>query len=358
LDRFKRKKLVLLVTRIIYYGIVIGIIGIIPFMPIDDAFKVGFLLAAMVFASLVNAIAAPGYSVLHIRSIPSESRADFFSVLSMLVNICAYLFILFGGYVVDFFRDRGSLLAGLTAIRILAVAFAALEIYAHCHIHEFDEPGERDCRPRINIFLPLRNRDFMICTLLMGLYNFFVNIPGLYFSAYMVNDIAAPFSFLGLVSFFSVPFMLIAIPLWNRVIRKISWFMTIALSLLLVSGHYFMLSFVDKGNYYYLYTIAMIYYFFIIPGVSIVAANLPYYRLPEGERTNFLAFYAGFNSLMAMLGLFCGSLFIAGTSSLEIGVFGWTMRNKQYITSVTGFLLLCLGILFRFIAKKEKKQEE
>jgi MFS family permease len=353
LDRFKRKKLVLLVTRIIYYSIFIVIIGIIPFMPAGDAFKAGFLLTAMVFANLINALAAPGYSVLHIRSIPAESRADFFSVLSLLNNICIYVFILFGGYVVDLFRNRGSFLAGLTAVRIMAVAFAVLEIYAHCHIHEFDEPGKSGCRPRLNPFLPLKNKEFMTCALLTGLYSFFANIPGVYYSAYLVNDLAVPFSFLGMVTFLSVPIMIFAIPLWNRVIRKISWFRTISLSLLLASCHYAILIFVDKGNYHYLYTIAMIYYFSIIPGVSIGTANLPYYRLPEGERTNFLAFYASFNSFMAMLGLFGGSLFIAATRSLRINIFGWSMQNKQYIMFAAGFLLFCLGMLFRSIAKKE-----
>jgi hypothetical protein len=359
LNRFKRKKLVLLVTRITYYTFYIVIIGLIPYVPAADGFRIGLLLIAMVFANLINALAAPGYSVLHIRSIPEESRADFFSVLNLLNNICIYVFILIGGYVVDFFRDTGSLLAGITAVRIIGICFAALEIYAHCHIHEFDEPGSKESadegpRPRINILLPLRNKEFMLCVLLTGLYSFFANFHGMYYSSYLVNDVVVPFSYLGIVNFLSVPIMIFAIPVWNKVIRKISWFRTISLSLLLVSLHYFMLPFVNKDNYIYLYTVAVIYYFSIIPGVSIVTSNLPYYKLPEEGRTNFLAFYAGFNSFMAMLGLFCGSVFIAGTGFMRLDIFGFTIRNKQFIVVITGFLLFCLGNLYRFIAKKEK----
>jgi Na+/melibiose symporter-like transporter len=329
-------------------------------VPGEDGFRVGLLLAATVFANLINALAAPGYSVLHIRSIPEESRADFFSVLNLLVNICIYVFILACGYLVDFFRNRGSLLAGITAVRIVGLLFAALEIYAHCHVHEFDEPGAEEPGgteepgPRINIFLPLRNKEFMTCTLLTGLYSFFANIPGMYYSSYLVNDAVLPFSYLGIVNFLSVPIMIFAIPIWNHIIRKISWFKTISLSLLLVSAHYFMLPFVSKDNYVYLYTVAMIYYFSIIPGVSIVTSNLPYYKLPEEERTNFLAFYASFNSFMAMLGLFCGSVFIAGTASLKLNIFSFSIGNKQFIMVIAGSLLFCLGILYRFLAKKEK----
>jgi MFS family permease len=354
LNRFKRIKPVLLVTRILYYGIFIVLIGLIPLVPGEDGLRVGLLLTATIFANLVNALAAPGYSVLHIRSIPPESRADFFSALSLLNNICIYLFIFLCGYVVDFFRDRGNLYGGIAAVRVIALGFAALELYAHCRVHEFDEPERDGPRPVFNPFLPLKNRDFATCALLTGLYSFFANIPGMFYSSYLVNDVVVPFSFLGFVTFLSVPIMLLMVPLWNRIIQKTSWFSTISVSLLMVSLHYFMLPFVDRGNYTVLYSVAMIYYFSVIPGVSIVTANLPFYRLPEGGRALFLAFYAGFNSFMAMMGFFCGSLYIACSGSLEVNILGRTMGNKQLIAPITGALLFALGIMYRVIAKKEK----
>jgi MFS family permease len=354
LNHFKRIKPVLLATRICYYGVFIVLIGLIPLAPGEDGFRVGLLLAATIFANLVNALSAPGYSVLHIRSIPEESRADFFSVLSLLNNICIYVFIFLCGYIVDFFRDRGSLYGGIAAVRVIAVGFAALELYAHCRIHEFDEPENDKPRTLINPFLPLKNREFTICALLTGLYSFFANIPGMFYSSYLVNEVVVPFSFLGFVTFLSVPIMIVVVPVWNRIIRKTSWFTTISISLLLVSLHYFMLPFVNRSNYPVLYTIAMIYYFSIIPGVSIVTANLPFYRLPEGGRTVFLAFYAGFNSFMAMMGFFCGSVFIALSGSLRLNLPGWSLGNKQIIASITGLLLLLLGFMYRIIAKKEQ----
>jgi hypothetical protein len=355
LSRFKRKKRILLVTRIIYYSFYLVIIGLIPFVPGEDGLRAGMLLVAMVAANFINALAAPGYSVLHIRSIPEDSRADFFSVLSLLVNICVFVFILVCGYLVDFFRDRGSFLAGITAVRIIGLVFAAVEIYAHCHIHEFDEPDGADPHPHINPFVPLKNKEFMLCTILAGSYSCFANIPGVYYSSYLVNDLAIPFSYLGIVNFLSVPIMLVAIPIWHHIIRKIAWFNTICLSLILTSVHFFALPFVGKDNYLYVYTAAVIYYFLVIPGVSIVSSNLPYYRLPEKGRTTFLAFYASFNSFMAMLGLFGGSLFIVTSQSMDLNVVGWHIRNRQFIMIIAGVALLCLGILYRFIAKREKR---
>ena len=293
--------MVLFVTRSIFWTMTIVVVGLIPYLPAGNESRIRFLVITMVLAYLINAIAAPGYSVLHIRSIPKESRVDFFSVLSLLNNICIYVFILLCGYVVDFFRNRGSFLAGITAVRVIALAFAGLELYCHWHIHEYDEPKEENRSRPLNPFQVLKNRKFVICALLTGLYSFFANMPGLYYSSYLVNDVAAPYSFLGTVYFLSVPCMIVFIPLWNLIIKKVSWFRTISAALILVSVHYFMLPFVNAGNYTVLYTLAMVYYFSIIPGVNIVTANLPYYCLPEGDRTIYLAFYQGFNSFMAML---------------------------------------------------------
>ena len=354
LNRFKKKKLILLVTRVAFYTIFIAIIGLIPYFPAEDGMRIGFLVVSIIAAYLINSLAAPGYSVLHIRSIPEGSRADFFSILNLLNNVCIYVFILLCGYVVDFFRNRGDFLAGITAVRVIALIFAAVEIYSHCHIHEFDEP-ENENKPRFqNPFLPLKNKQFAICAVLTGLYSFFANIPGLYYNSYLINDVVAPYSFLGMVYFLSVPCMIVFIPFWNRVIKKKSWFGTISTALILVSFHYFMLLFVNSQNYAAVYTIAMIYYFSMIPGVNIVISNLPYYRLPEGGRTIYLAFWAGFNSFMTMLGLFCGSLFIAGTGRLKTEFFGFSMQNKQFIMLLTGILLMLLGLMYGFFSKKER----
>ncbi|MCL2478815.1 MAG: MFS transporter [Treponema sp.] len=363
LDRFKHKKTVLLVTRVIFYTFFIIVVGGIPYIPVSDGMRINLLVAAMVTAYVTNSLASPGYSVLHIRSIPEASRADFFSILSLLNNICIYVFILICGYVVDFFRNRGNFLAGITAVRIIAVIFAAVEIYSHIHVHEFDEPdhAQKDSviekenkRPLLNPLLPLKNKQFTICAVLTGFYSFIANIPGLYYNSYLVNDVVAPYSYLGMVYFLSVPCMIIFVPFWNRVIKKKSWFGAISTALILVFFHYCSLLFVNRSNYMVLYTIAMIYYFSIIPGVNIVTVNLPFYRLPEGSRTIYIAFWAGFNSFMAMLGLLSGSFFIARTHSVAINFLGFSIHNKQLIMFITGILLLALGLGYRFFSKKEQ----
>lgn len=354
LNRFKQKKKILMVFRIIYYTLNIVVIGIIPYFPAVDGLRIGILLTATVCANLVNALVAPGYSMLHIRSIPREWRADFFSVLTLLNNICVYVPVLLCGKVVDFFRDSGSLLTGLTVVRCIALFFAGIEIFAHCKVQEFDEPG--GTAAKVKIAFPFGDKKFMMCVILTGMYSMFANIPGMFYSSYLVNDLKTPFSFLGFVSILSVPIMIVVTPLWNLVIRKTSWFIAISVALISISAHYFILALVNSANYLYVYTLAMILCHATVPGVSMVSSNLPYYYLPEEGRSGYLAFYAAFNSFMAMIGVFSGNLFIIFSGSRTIRIFGEILGSKQYMLMIVGFLLCLLGIAYQFVDRQERNQ--
>jgi hypothetical protein len=39
---------------------------------------------------------------------------------------------------------------------------------------------------------------------------------------------------------------------------------------------------------------------------------------------------------------------------MDLNVFSRHIRNKQFIMAIAGILLFCLGILYRFIARREK----
>ena len=57
---------------------------------------------------------------------------------------------------------------------------------------------------------------------------------------------------------------------------------------------------------------------------------------------------------MAMMGLLTGSLFIARTGSLSVSFLGFTIQNKQLIMLVAGFMLMMLGLGYRFFSRKEQ----
>ena len=349
LNRFTKKKPVIIGLRALYHFFLIVLIGLIPFIPAEDGFRVGILIVFTVIANIMGSLAGPGLSLLHIRAIPMDIRADFFSLLTLLNSVSAYLFILIGSNIVDTLRDRGSLLAGVTAVRCIALACAVVEIIATVNTREFPEPVVE----KVKISIPYKDKKFMMCVAMTGMWSFFANMPGLYYTSYLINDISVPYSFLGACSTLSIPLMIIFTPIWNKIIRKRSWFRSAAAALLAYTAYYFMLSFVDATNYKILYPAAVILVFAAAPCMSIVIGNMPYLHLPESGRSGYLSFFAAFNSFVAMLGVLSGSLWIQLTTGFDISIFGRVLQTKQYILIFVGILALSLSGAFALLRNHE-----
>ena len=350
LDRFKSRKKIIIILRIIYHLFLVVLIGLIPFIPAADGFRIGMLVLCIIVANLAAALAGPGNSVLHIRSIPEYLRADFFSLLTIVNNVLVHAFVLFGGMIVDHMKDAGSLLAGVTVVRAIAIVFSVLEIIATYNIHEFKEPDTEE-KKKFAIRFPFKNKKFMMCCLLAGTWSFSANIPGLYYSSYIINDAGVPYSFLGVVAMLSLPVYIVFTPIWNKVISKHSWFKSISVAMIIFAFSYYVCTFVTGANYIIIYPIGVILGFISAPCINIVFSNMGFLHLPETDRSGFLAFYAGFNSFMAMIGLFFGAQWVRLTGNTYITIFAQVLQTKQYIYILTGTLLIGLSAAFMLLRK-------
>jgi len=356
LDRFPGKKKIVLILRCVYHLFFIVIIGSIPYFPVEDGFKVSLLVASMVVANLAAALAGPGISMLHIRSLPDRLRASFFMIMSMMYNVCTYVFILVCGWIVDYMRDTRSLLTGITVVRAIALVFSVLEIISTINIYEHKEPdADKKADKKFALTLPFKDTKYMMCCALVGAWSFFANIPGLFYSSYLINDVGVPYSFLGTVSILSLPILMVFGPVWSKVINRHSWFKSISMAMVIYATCYLVCAFVDKGNYMFLYPCGVVLSFIGAPCINIVIPNMPYMHLPESGRSGYLGFYAGFNSFMAMLGLLTGTLIINLTSGAQFSFFRQTLINKQFLYLIVWVLLLVLSAAFMLLKKHEKR---
>jgi hypothetical protein len=83
-----------------------------------------------------------------------------------------------------------------------------------------------------------------------------------------------------------------------------------------------------------------------------VIGNMPYFHLPESGRGGYLSFFAAFNSLVAMLGVLSGSLWVKMTGGIHIRLLGRLLQTKQYMLIFVGALALTLSALFVLLRKK------
>jgi hypothetical protein len=355
LERFQSRKKLLIYVRAIIYFFNIVVISIVSLMPVTNGIKLMLVLMIILFINFINAVTAPGFAVWHIKSIPEKVRADYFSFFSITNGIIIYTVILSFSKIVDYFKASGNELQVLLILRILTLLFCVVDIYFLFKIKEYPNQRSEGKLNFVSIFVtPFKEKKYLITVFIACLWNYSANIPGPYFTVYMLKDLGVSYSFLNLINMFNIPVLIFLTPLWRKRINATSWFKTLYLAMGLFLLSYIGLSFVTK-NTLVLFPIAVIFSFLVAPGINLVFANIPFINIPEKDQTNYIGFFATMNNLAALLGVLTGKEFIKHTEGIKISLLGIEMQNKQYVLILTAFAMLIAVVLIYLMQRKTDK---
>ncbi len=200
-------------------GLGLGAPRVIPVYFTDCIFAViceqfGVIFGALVLTlNVMNALIAPGFSVWHIQLIPQRVRVRYFSFLSMTNGILVALFNLLGGVVVDCFKDAGLEVWGFATLRIFAYAMLMYDLSLLARMREdpYEQSGQK-----LNLFnlliRPFKERKYLRTVGIAFLWSMMANIPGSYYSVYLLRNVEASYSFINIVSMLNVPVLVQAYP--------------------------------------------------------------------------------------------------------------------------------------------------
>lgn len=355
LERFQSRKRLLIIGRLTIYFFNIIIIGAVSLMPTTNSIKLMLVLLIILFINLINAITAPGFAVWHIKSIPENVRANFFSVFTVINGIIIYTVVLTFSKIVDYFKASGNEMEVLLFLRVIALLICAVDIYFLLKIKEYPNQQSEEKINLVSILVsPYKEKKYLVTVFIACLWNYSANIPGPYFSVYMLKDLGVSYSFLNIINMINIPVLILLTPFWRRRINNTSWFKTLYFSMGLFLLNYIGLSFVTKSTII-LFPISVIFSFLVAPGINLVFANLPFLNIPEKNQTNYIGFFAAMNNLAALLGVLTGKEFIKNTEGITISLLGIEMQNKQYILILTAIVMLIAVILIYLVQRKYEK---
>jgi predicted MFS family arabinose efflux permease len=355
LERFQSRKKLLLYVRAIIYFFNIVVISSVSLMPVTNGIKLMLVLMIILFINFINALTAPGFVVWHIKSIPEKVRANYFTFFTITNGIIIYTVILTFSKIVDYFKASGNELQVLLILRILTLLLCLVDIYFLFKVKEYPNQRSEGKINFVSIFVtPFKEKKYLITVLIACLWNYSANIPGPYFTVYMLKDLGVSYSFLNLINMFNIPVLIFLTPLWRKRINTTSWFRTLYLAMGLFLLSYIGLSFVTK-NTLILFPIAVIFSFLVAPGINLVFANIPFINVPEKDQTNYICFFATMNNLAALLGVLTGKEFIKHTEGITISLLGIEMQNKQYVLILTAFAMLIAVVLIYLMQRKTDK---
>lgn len=356
IERMRVRKYFVISARLIYYFINVVLLALVPLLPTDGRTKANVFIALIVMMQASVSLSNPALTVWHFGNLPDNCRTDYFSIQSMaLPTVNAILAVICGAFV-DHFKADGRELVGILLLRAFAVIIVLAESRCFWKVREPDYPHSQNGMTLRSIFAtPFRSRAFLSMVLVSVIWSFACNIAGPYFNIYLLEDVKVSYTFINFVSVFNIPILLITMPIWNRIIKRIGW-----LPMLLIGVSAFALT--QLGNLFisertpWMYPVCCIVWDFISPGSTIAFANLPYLKIPEESQSSCLAFYATAGSLASLGGVYFGKSFMAATEGIYIDFLGFHMKNYIYVyVIVFGILaVLCAYIIVLQLLEKRR----
>lgn len=86
LERFPRRKALLLTLYTIMMAMNILLVGLIPLFPIGQQAQLALVAVTILIVNVINALVSPGLSIWHVQSLRPNVRNAFFSLVTMTVG--------------------------------------------------------------------------------------------------------------------------------------------------------------------------------------------------------------------------------------------------------------------------------
>ncbi|MBQ3231940.1 MAG: MFS transporter, partial [Clostridia bacterium] len=252
----------------------------------------------------------------------------------------------------DIFTAHDMQYEGLFALRIVAAVLCVIEIYLYFHIKEYPyESSGEQVKVKDLLTKPFKEKTYLLTVCVTFLWNVTANIPGSYYSFYLLRDVGVSYSYITLISMINVPIVLFLTPLWRRVLSRFGWFKTLYTAMAVYMIHYLVLALVTKSTVW-IYPVSQLIGCFFAVGINLSFTGIPYVNMPEKNQTVFIGFYSTMANFAALIGVTIGKYFILSTEHLSFSFLGMTFANKQLIVVLTS-VLMCLAVLgIRLISKK------
>ncbi len=356
LERFSQRKRLLIGLRCAMFFFNIVFIGLIPYFDITRQFRLTLFGFGVLLVQFLSAMAAPGFGIWHIQFLPQNLRMRFFSLQSMTNGILVALFNLAGSAVVDLFKAHGSELTGLTILRVLAFIIACLDIVCLTQMKEYpySRTGKR-FTVRDLIISPFREKKYLRTIGIVFVWNLAANIPGSYYTVYLLKNLNVSYSFITLVNFLNVPILLFLTPVWTRILGRFSWLKTLNAAIILYAPHYILLGLITRGSVAWLYPLTLVYAFVLAVGINLAFANVPYINIPEKNQTVFLGFYSTMANLGAFLGVTIGRELVELLHPVRFRFLAIEFTDKQILVLIVGCAVALSSVAIYFLRRNVRE---
>lgn len=346
LERIKKRKWVLLGSKVYFYAMYIIATNLMPQFVKDPDARLIWFIVILFLAYSVNALFSPGFTTWFYKFYPedNERRTRYIVLNQIFTSVMSSAILLLSGLLTDAvagspFQDKLIL-----ALRYLAFALVLVDVAMQAFAKEYPYP-KADKVSLIQVFtLPFKYRKFLLCMFLMFVWSYIGNLNNGLWNYHLLNHLHYKYTLLNAMSVVYTIILVCTNSFWKKVLRRYSWIKTFGITVLLfLPSEFIMFCLVPETPY--LYVFACLIQNIVSVGMNFSYSNILYTNLPEENSTVHIAFNTIGCNLFAFLGMMTGTYVSSVTGDTTISFLGMNVYSVQFTTLMRAGFMLIIGII-------------
>ncbi len=346
LKHFRRKKPVLLAAKILFYAIFILATTLMPRFVTDPDARLLWLVILLFVAYALWALFSPGFTTWFYHFFPGdmEKRTQYFVYNQVFSSILSSLVLLLSGVITDLVASSGNSGRIILFFRYFAFVLVLVDVFVLSRAAEVPLPENNRQRLREIFTLPLKQRKFLLCMIIMFVWNFNCNLNNGLWAFHLLNHMHFSYTLINLMSVMYTVLFLFTSRIWRRVLRRYSWIRTFGITNLLwvPTEIFFFFMTPERG---YLYILLSFCQNILNVGFNLSYANILYMNLPRVDETSYISFSSIGCNLFAFLGLLTGTWIAGLTGENTIPMLGMDVYSLQFTCLGRGLIMGILGFV-------------
>lgn len=346
LARFKRRKPVLIASKIYFYAMYILATTIMPVFVIDMRARLIWFCVLIFLAYALYAPFTPGFTIWFYRFYPAdnERRTRYLLLQQVFASVMSSLVLVFSSVLTDAVANSPHQNELILGFRYLAFILVLIEIAVQAQAKEYPSSDAPKLRISKVFTEPFKYKKFIYCMLLMFVWNFNSNVSNGLWNYHLLNHFHFSYTLINSASVMYTIILLTTSNLWKKLLRRYSWIKTFGIALILwVPTEWFFFSMTaERVNRYlplcFLQNLLNV-------GINLSYANILYMNLPKENETAHIAFNTLGCNLFAFLGLLFGTFLssISGDSTMHL--LGMDVYSVQFTCLTRGVIMGTMGLI-------------
>ena len=346
LERIKKRKKILIASKIYFYAMYILATTLMPQFVTDPTARLWWFGIILFLAYAVYALFSPGFTPWFYTFYPNdnERRTRYITYNQIFSSIMSSAVMLLSAVITDALSGSEFQNTIILIMRYIAFALVLIDVAMQACAIEYPYPSGAKIKFRQFFTLPFQYKKFLYCLLLIFVWHFIAYLNNGLWAYHLLNHFDFSYTLINSMSVMYTFILIFTQPFWRGVLRKYSWVKTFGLTCLIWVPTEILFFLMNPTNLY-MYIPLCVAQNLLSVGLNLSFSNILYMNLPSENSTAHIAFYSVGVNLFAFLGLYVGTEISSITGDTPIWFLNMEFYSVQFTTLARGIAMFALGLL-------------